>query len=154
MRESDLPPGCSVSDIPGNGPDDFDAEDCPFCGMDCPDHHDDGNDMHWIECRGCEAMGPAKDTLDIALAAWNLRASLSAALSREKAANEALVKADEAIGAWLHQYAGEFCDEKRVKEHAARIKAAGGTLAYISDVHGQVRAALSPIQPPTPEEKK
>ena len=47
-----------------------------------------------------------------------------------------------AIDDWLHQYAGEFCDEKYVAETIQRIRDNGGTLAYIADVQEANRAAL------------
>ena len=55
---------------------------------------------------------------------------------------KALERSVMAIDDWLHQYAGEFCDEHDVKETGKRISQNGGTLAYIADVQARNREAL------------
>lgn len=60
-----------------------------------------------------------------------------------KAMTEALQASVTAIDDWLHQYASEMCGEDRVRETAERIRAAGGTLAYIAEVQERNRSALS-----------
>ena len=46
-----------------------------------------------------------------------------------------------ALDAWLHQYASEMCDIKRVRELAAMVYEHGGTLAYIAKLQQRIRAA-------------
>ena len=53
----------------------------------------------------------------------------------------ALTRSMVAIDDWLHQYAGELCDEKRVAESWARINK-HGTIGYICEVQEQNRRAL------------
>lgn len=55
---------------------------------------------------------------------------------------EALERSRVAIDDWLNIHAPEFCDEARVAEARERIHAHGATLAYITDVQQQTRAAL------------
>jgi len=43
---------------------------CPFCGSDFVEINRGG---WWGECGNCGAEGPAKETREEALAAWNLR---------------------------------------------------------------------------------
>lgn len=68
-------------------------------------------------------------------------ATLEAIRSEVAEQKLALQKADEALCAWLHQYAGEFCHEKDVLAYADRIRREGGTLAYIGKVAAIVRKA-------------
>ena len=51
---------------------------------------------------------------------------------------EILDTLDEVLKVWLHQYAGEFCDETMVEESQRKIDAAGGTLGYITEQFGKV----------------
>jgi hypothetical protein len=53
----------------------------------------------------------------------------------------ALTRSMVAIDDWLHQYAGELCDEKRVAESWARINK-HGPIGYICEVQEQNRRAL------------
>lgn len=55
---------------------------------------------------------------------------------------EALIVAQTAINDWLHLYAGEFCDEERVKEAQERV-GEGGTLWYIASVNQIIAEAIS-----------
>jgi hypothetical protein len=56
----------------------------------------------------------------------------------------ALTRSMVAIDDWLHQYAGELCDEKRVAESWARINK-HGTIGYICEVQEQNRHALGQL---------
>lgn len=57
----------------------------------------------------------------------------------------ALTRSMVAIDDWLHQYAGELCDEKRVAESWARINK-HGTIGYICEVQEQNRHALGQLR--------
>lgn len=46
-----------------------------------------------------------------------------------------------ALDAWLHQYASEMCDAKRVRKLAAMVCKQGGTLAYIAKLQQRIREA-------------
>lgn len=59
-----------------------------------------------------------------------------------RSALEALELSYVALNDWLHQYASEFCNEDGVKEAEARIREAGGTLAYITDIREEIREVL------------
>lgn len=61
---------------------------------------------------------------------------------REKLLRAALKRSMVALDDWLHQYASEQCDEKRVNESWKRIHDEGGTLAYLARVQRQNREAL------------
>lgn len=53
----------------------------------------------------------------------------------------ALTRSMVAIDDWLHQYAGEMCDDKAVEESFARISEFG-TVGYIANIQEQNRRAL------------
>ena len=53
----------------------------------------------------------------------------------------ALERSVIAINDWLHQYAGDLCNEESVAESAARV-GEYGTIGYIADVLEQNRCAL------------
>ncbi len=55
--------------------------------------------------------------------------------------NDAIDTAIVALNDWLHVYAPEFCDEKRVVEAQNRLQE-GGTLYYIATVLQKCRPAL------------
>ena len=40
---------------------------------------------------------------------------------------------DDALNAWIHCYAPEFCKKEYVAETYKKIREAGGTLAFIAD---------------------
>lgn len=54
----------------------------------------------------------------------------------------ALQSAITALDDWLNTYASEFCDPQRVEEAQTRLQE-HGTIAYITDVTTQCRAALN-----------
>ena len=56
----------------------------------------------------------------------------------------ALERSVIAINDWLHQYAGDVCNEESVAESAARV-GEYGTIGYIADVLEQNRCALEQI---------
>ncbi len=56
--------------------------DCPFCGMDEPDHCDEevrGQTWNYIQCRdtSCQAEGPRELTKEEAIEKWNRRHGLA-----------------------------------------------------------------------------
>lgn len=55
----------------------------------------------------------------------------------------ALTRSMLAIDDLLNLHAAEFCEDARVKEAQSRIRAIGGTLAYIADVQRQNREAMT-----------
>lgn len=55
---------------------------------------------------------------------------------------EAVKRSNLALNDWLHQYAGEFCNEAEVEAAMKRIGAVG-TIAYIADATKANRDALS-----------
>lgn len=53
-----------------------DLRECPFCANDC-DFHIDPIELgvpFWIRCNRCNSDGPAADTQELAIEAWNRRA--------------------------------------------------------------------------------
>ncbi len=54
----------------------------------------------------------------------------------------ALQSAITALDDWLNTYASDFCDPQRVEEAQTRLQE-HGTIAYITDVTTQCRAALN-----------
>lgn len=54
-----------------------------------------------------------------------------------------LKEASEALDDWLHTFASELCDEKKVQESYDRIHAGGGTLYYIASLNQRIKQALS-----------
>lgn len=58
------------------------------------------------------------------------------------AKDAALLRAREAIAAWMHQYAGELCDPADVEAHRQRVSDAGGTLDYIVQTFEVIDATL------------
>jgi len=51
-------------------------KDCPFCGDNDPywdEMEIDGQPMHFLVCRDCQAEGPVGITHEAAAAAWNKR---------------------------------------------------------------------------------
>ncbi len=63
---------------------------------------------------------------------------------REKALEEALEQAIQALNDWVTTYASDMCYEKTVLATRTRLHGAGGTLAYIAEAIGRARAALKP----------
>lgn len=63
-----------------------------------------------------------------------------------KDVKRALRKAQEAMNAWLHQYAADHCNEGNVRKYADIVMSQGGTLAYIADVNVILRDALASIE--------
>jgi Lar family restriction alleviation protein len=51
---------------------------CPFCGahLIVPDHTNKGTFVNWVMCSDCGCEGPYKDTLALAIEAWNKRVPL------------------------------------------------------------------------------
>ena len=49
---------------------------------------------------------------------------------------------NESPGAEVRTYAPEFCDEEDVRSTHARIREAGGTLAYIADIRSHNEKVL------------
>ena len=45
-----------------------------------------------------------------------------------------------ALNDWIHQYALELCDKKKVRETNKRISDAGGTLAYLAQLLHKLNA--------------
>ncbi len=62
--------------------------------------------------------------------------------AREKRLRAALKCSMLALDTWLHIYASDQCDPKRVAEAQQRIRENGGLLAYIADVQQQNREAM------------
>lgn len=89
------------------------------------------------------ADGKQWDDRDIAEAAQNAR--LFAAAPDLLAALET---ATVALDDWLHQYAPEFCGEPYVSETKKRIRAGGGTLAYVATIQEAIHAAIVKAKDP------
>lgn len=73
-------------------------------------------------------------------------AHIKALEEENRVLREALEQSVIAIDDWLHQYAGEHCNELSVQDTQRRIFQNGGTLAYIADVQSANRAALKGAQ--------
>ena len=74
-------------------------------------------------------------------------AGVTADRNRLRTTNAALLAAleqcQDALHAWQHQFAPEFCDEKYVAEYRSKVSAAGGTIAYLADIDVQIVAAIT-----------
>lgn len=46
-----------------------------------------------------------------------------------------------ALDAWMHQYASDMCDQKRVEHYLKVIYEGGGTLGYIADLRQRIKNA-------------
>lgn len=60
----------------------------------------------------------------------------------KKSERELFKRCQVALDDWLHCYAPEQCDPKKVQESAIRTFKAGGTLAYIAKLQADIKKAL------------
>ena len=46
---------------------------CPFCGTKVEEQYSTCNDTYSVWCHGCEGDGPFKESIELAVEAWNTR---------------------------------------------------------------------------------
>lgn len=64
------------------------------------------------------------------------------ALKKKPSLHDLLHRLDLALDDWMRMYAPEFCDGEKVEETRNRIRAKGGTLAYIASLRQEIREKL------------